>query len=209
MLLCGRRCLHVTGGWHQPSSVSVVTHLFLRHPYVDGGGRPVPGVAAVPDIAAVPGVAAIPGITAVPGVAPIPDVAAVPHVAAVPGVATVPHVSAVPGVAVGVHQVVVAACVLVGVTAVVLRPRQVGGDIQPLVGAACGSAVDSVVGIYYTRSLLEDRVGQVALGILRRAALDISRHLTSSGVSPGFCFSISAATPLVTAVACEVPDMVK
>ncbi len=40
-------------------------------------------------------------------------------------------------------------------------------------------------------------------------AVAIRRHLTSSGVRLGSACSSSAATPLTTAAACEVPDMLK
>src|SRR6478735_380707 len=40
-------------------------------------------------------------------------------------------------------------------------------------------------------------------------ALSIKRHLTWSGVRFGFTSSINATTPLVTAAACDVPDIVK
>jgi hypothetical protein len=39
--------------------------------------------------------------------------------------------------------------------------------------------------------------------------LAMIRHLTWSGLKPGFCWMISAATPETTAAACDVPDMVK
>ena len=46
-------------------------------------------------------------------------------------------------------------------------------------------------------------------GFTAGRALSISRHFTCSGVSDGLTSSISATTPLVTAAACDVPDIVR
>src|SRR5260221_5415083 len=125
-------------------------------------------MALAPRMAIGPGVALARGVACAPCVPLRPEVACAPVVALVPCVPWGPRVTITgwrraPRRARHVHDVVVAAGVLIGRPAEVLGPREIRVDIESHIGATGRGAVDGRDGIDETRALLEDTVGELAL----------------------------------------------